>query len=256
LAARDPVPLCYLVACVSAALVGAGCARPGPPGGGPPDTTPPEVVRTLPADGETHVDPATNIEIEFSEEMNRVSAERALTVAPAVSFRKIRWRGRSLIVEPAGALPDSTTFVVRIGGTARDYHEVAAGTDFSFAFSTGDVVDSGTITGVVTLRGGPVSGATVWACLGKVRPDTLGVLAPCGYAALTSDDGSFRFDHVRAAAEPYALVGFIDRDGDGTYSTQVEPGGVEGGAATIASPGDSVGGLKLAIGVPAPEERE
>lgn len=233
---------------VAVALCGlVGCARPGPPPGGPPDTTPPEVERTLPADGETLVDRDTVIEVEFSEEMDRSSVERAFSLAPELKLKNLRWRGRVLLVEPEGALPDSTTFVATVGKEAKDYHGVTIARERSFAFATGDAVAAGTLAGTVTVLAEPVGGALVWACEGDVKTDSLGVVAPCGYATTTSDDGGFVLANVRSSPTAYSLVAFVDRNGDGRYETGTETGWVVPLTARIEAPGDSVGGLSIEI---------
>lgn len=252
----------YVGLVVAAALLclAYGCAKPGPPGGGPADELPPEVVATRPADGDVNVDLASTIEIEFSEEMSRQPTERSLTVTPELDLRNFRWRGRTLIAEPIGVLPDTTTIVVRVGEVASDYHGVAVAAPHQFAFSTGGVIDLGVMSGSVTARGQPVAGAVVWACLEPVVPDSAGVVRACGYTSVTDADGAFRIGNVRAAARPYAVVAFIDRDGDGRYSLSEESGRVLLEAAFLAAPEDSIGGIEIPLrdatedGVDAPGE--
>lgn len=238
----------------SLAIVGlcvlAGCARPGPPPGGPADTTPPELVRTLPADGETRVDRDAVIEVEFSEEMDRQSVERAFSVTPEVALRNLRWKGRVLLAEPAEALPDSTTFVAAVAEVAKDYHGVRIARAHSFAFATGDAIDAGTLTGTVTVLEEPVEGAVVWACEGDVTTDSLGVVAPCAYAAKSTEDGEFALANVRSSTIGYSLVAFIDRNGNGRYETGTETGWIVPSAASVGAPGDSVGGLSIELRVP------
>ena len=128
-----------LAVLLSAAAL-AGCARPGPPPGGPADTTPPTVVRTVPADGEVWVDPSTVIEVEFSEEMDRQSVERAFALTESLALRNLHWRGRVLLAEPVDALKDTATFFVRVSESAKDYHGVRLASAFSFAFATGGAI--------------------------------------------------------------------------------------------------------------------
>lgn len=236
--------------CALAVLAAAGCARVAPPGGGPQDETPPEVISTTPVDGATDVPLSTEVSIEFSEEMSRSSAERALSITPPVGTTRFRWRGPALSASFDEELPDSTTFVVTLGEGATDYHGVVAGAPFRFAFSTGPTLDDGIIEGRVERRGEPAAGALVWACTGPAAPDTLGRLLQCGYATRAGDDGRFRFDHVRPAGAPYALVAFLDESGDGRYDPVGELGTVLETAAALAAQGDSVGGLVMELGSP------
>ncbi len=239
------------IAILAAALAATGCARPGIPGGGPEDSTPPTVAGTIPEAGETGVDRRSQIRIEFSEEMNRQSAERAFAITPELELGNFRWQGRSLVTDPAEDLPDSTTFVVQIGLGAKDYHGVKIAAAHAFAFSTGTSVDDGTIGGLVTSLGEPAPGAVVWACLGAVEPDTLGLVMPCGYATSSGDDGAFVIEHVKISDSPYSLVGFLDDDADGRFAPAIETGWVVVNAAFVTDPGDSVGGLEIPLYEPA-----
>lgn len=232
------------------ASVLSGCARPGPPGGGPPDTIRPEIVSTSPACGETDVDTLCIVRIDFSEDMHRSSVEEAFTITPQLDLKNFRWRKWSLVVEPRAALADSTTFVATVGQHAADLHDVNMAEPHCFAFSTGPVVDSGIISGLVTSAGVPLSGSAVWACYGDVTADSLGAIDRCGYATVSSDSGAFRFDYMKAAPRPYSLVALVDRNGNNVYEVGEETGTILTGAALITSPGDSVGGLELKVTAP------
>ncbi len=251
---------CARRAAIALAVVAVtGCARVAPPGGGPADATPPEVVGATPEPGSTGVDRKTVIAIEFSEEMNRESAERAFAISPDLDLRNLRWSGRRLWTEPAEALRDSTTFIVQIAPGARDQHGVNMAAPFSFAFSTGANLDDGTITGRVTALGEPIPNAVVWVCPGAVETDTLGFVAPCGYTARSGEDGGFRVEHVGTSESAYAVVAFIDRDSDGRFNPSRETGWVVVNAAFVRAPGDSVGGIEIRMIAPeasAPEGAE
>ena len=93
--------LAHMPALALALALISGCARVGPPTGGPADSTPPEVVTTVPEDGVTGVGRDTEIRIEFSEEMNRVSVERSFSIAPDVKLRNPRWDGTAFVARPA-----------------------------------------------------------------------------------------------------------------------------------------------------------
>jgi hypothetical protein len=253
---RLSIPGCTIAAAL-AALAVVGCARTAPPGGGPADTTPPFVESTTPADGDTLVDPGTAVQIDFSEEMDRVSVERAFSVSPPVLFGRTDWRGKSFVARPSESLPDSTTFIVVINETARDYHGVAVEGPFSILFSTGRTIDTGVISGTVVSSNAPVAGATVWACVSPPAPNGLGQITPCHYQARTTPDGTFRITNVRASATPYTLFAFVDLNGDGVCSVDGEPGSVGEQPALIDEEGTEASGLVIELpGVQAPEEVE
>lgn len=243
---RDVAAACVLG---SIALAG-GCAKPGPPGGGPIDTEPPDVVDTLPADGSVDVARDVNIEIVFSEEMNRPSVERNLSRVPPLELGAVRWRGKTLVLELAESIPESTTVVLEVGAAAQDYHNVLMGAPHSFAFSTGGGLDSGVIAGRVTAGGDPAAKATVWACLKGAEPDTSGFIHSCGYATSSDDEGAFRFENVASSGTAYTLVAFLDSNGDRRYWVAGETGGVVSEAALVDADGDSATGLVVPIEPP------
>ncbi len=245
---------------VVAALCLHGCARTAPPGGGPADSTPPVVTATEPSDGATLVDADTEIRIAFSEEMKRVTVERAFSLAPRVALDNLRWIGRALVALPTDALPDSTTFVVTIDETAQDYHGVAIETTHVFSFSTGERLHTGRISGRVSMGGQPVAGAAVWACRGPVTPDAEGRITSCGYTTVSAEDGTFLIAGVRETAVPYTLLAFADGDGDDAYSVGDETGKISDAAAVVDEPGREATGVELVLQEPergaedAPEE--
>jgi Big-like domain-containing protein len=151
-----------------ASLLG-GCAKPGFPPGGPVDTTPPRVLLTAPADSTTRVPPGTEIEILFSEAMDRVSVRDGFRIYPPPSGPSFHWSGRRLRVSWEEPLRPATTYQAFLSAGARDAHGVTLGVPITIRFTTGDSLDPGKIRGVVQARTLPTKGVPVWA-----YPDSLG----------------------------------------------------------------------------------
>ncbi|MFH1865553.1 MAG: Ig-like domain-containing protein [Candidatus Eisenbacteria bacterium] len=233
-------------ALVFAAGLVAGCARVGPPTGGPTDSTPPEVTATVPESGATGVGRDIEIRLAFSEEMTRVAVERGFSIEPGIDLKNLRWDGHTLVARPASELPDSTTFTVRIADSVADYHGVAMGTPFVLMFSTGGSLDTGVISGAVSMLGEGVAGATVWACRRAVTTDG-GAIRGCRYAALTDTDGRFRISGVAASERPYVLLAFIDGDEDGVYSVREETGRIADAAALIDGADAVAAGIQIEL---------
>ena len=224
----------------------AGCARVGLPPGGPKDSTPPEVVTTAPENEATGAARDTRITIGFSEEMDRLSVERGFSIEPPVKLRNLRWDGATLVARPVTELPDSTTFVVRVAESALDYHGVAIEAPFVLMFSTGRTLDTGVISGSVTVMGEGVPDATVWACRRSVRTVD-GLIRICRYATMTAEDGTFQIAGVAASERPYVLLAFVDTNEDNVYSVREETGRIADAAALIDGPGATAAGIQIEL---------
>jgi hypothetical protein len=203
------------------------------------------VESTVPENGDTSVDRESGIRIVFSEEMNRVSVERAFSISPIVRLHNFVWDGRSLVARPVEDLPDSTTFVVKVSATAQDYHGVAMEAPASLSFSTGETVDTGSISGLVVRSGEPLAGATVRACLGVPAPAQTDGPDPCRYSARTEANGTFTLSAVAASERPYTLFAFVDADGDGLWSPETETGRAAEEDAAVDENGVAVTGVVI-----------
>ena len=204
-----------LVVLASAAL--AACATPGAPSGGPADTTPPQLARSRPASGATRVAAdslagGTDLVLTFSERLDAATAARAVRVTPEDSVPpRVSVRGSDVVIA-LGALRDSTTYVVTVGTALADARGVALRAPLTLAFSTGDRVDRGAVTGVVRdpATGAPVAGLAVWATADTAA--ALGTTAP-DYRTETDAAGAFRLDFLRPARYAVAVVADRNRNG-------------------------------------------
>ena len=71
---------------VAVLLVICGCAIRENPHGGPEDTKPPEIIYTFPQSDSTGIHSISEIEITFSERMNKTSVENALFISPPILY--------------------------------------------------------------------------------------------------------------------------------------------------------------------------
>jgi hypothetical protein len=125
------------------------CAGQVPPSGGPADAEPPKIVRTSPDSNAVRVE-ATSIELEFSEYVNRRSVEESIFISPYVGDLEFDWSGTQVTITFPQTLRKNTTYVVNVGTDVSDVraqNRMASG--FTLAFSTGDSIDRGYISGRV-----------------------------------------------------------------------------------------------------------
>jgi hypothetical protein len=166
----------FAVALAAAALLG-GCAKPDFPSGGPIDTVPPRVLLTTPADSTTRVSPQAEIQVLFSESMDRVSVRDGFKIYPPPGAPSYHWSGRLFRVSWEAPLQASTTYQAFLSAGAKDTHGVPLGSPVTIRFSTGDSLAPGRIRGVVRAKTLPTKGVPIWA-----YPDSLGLIPDFGNA--------------------------------------------------------------------------
>ncbi len=194
------------------------CAAMGPPTGGPEDKTPPVVLSTLPTDDSVRVDRNSPIEVLFSEKMNRESVERALFLAPHTANRpELRWDKNTLMIVLKDSLPAQRTCVVTLGTDAKDVHNNGMVRAYTFAFSTGDSIDQGSI------RGRVVHESRKNVTVGAYRFDEAGtfddsVVYRRGPDYATQADAKGRYELAYLAPGKYRLIAMVDTDDDGLYT--------------------------------------
>lgn len=139
------------------------CANIGRPSGGPKDETPPRFIRSNPPLNSVNTH-KRKLDLEFDENiLVEKVAEKVIISPPQKEMPEIRSNGRRLHIELKDSLKDSTTYVIDFSDAIVDNNEKNPLKDFSFAFSTGAVIDtfrmSGTVLNAADLE--PVTGILV-----------------------------------------------------------------------------------------------
>ena len=125
------------------------CAAVAPPDGGPKDETPPQFISAIPEAGSLHFK-GGKVSIKFSEYISEKSIKNAVKISPRLDFPAvIKYADDELIINfPEGLLPDQT-YVITINRNLRDERSVALDQSIQIAFSTGEIIDEGSISGRV-----------------------------------------------------------------------------------------------------------
>jgi hypothetical protein len=192
-------------------LISLSCAKKEFPPGGPPDTTPPEILAGVPEAGATLVDRNAEVAFSFSESMDRESVPAAIFIAPPVAAGfELGWKGNDLRIRFNEPLKEDRTYQVTIGTAAADQHGNTLINSYTTAFSTGESLDSGSISGIVYDNAKPAAGITIVAYL-MDETDSLDITTELPqYATQTGTDGSYKLEYVSPAA--YVLFAFDDRN--------------------------------------------
>jgi len=128
----------------------AGCAAQGPPGGGPVDKTGPELLSSFPENGTINVNRQTGIVLNFSETIEPRSAESNLMITPNPKQPVIvKTNQKRVSIDFVDPLHENTTYIISFGRGIQDYQKNRSENNVTVAFSTGDSIDAGTISGTV-----------------------------------------------------------------------------------------------------------
>ncbi|MBI5731531.1 MAG: Ig-like domain-containing protein [Ignavibacteriales bacterium] len=135
---------------VTSLILFARCANQLQPGGGEVDTVPPQIIEVYPGNGTAnyHED---YFEISFSEYVDKRSVQEAIFISPALQKPlKYDWSGKTLTVYFNDTLKVNTTYTVSIGTDVKDVNNGnKMAESLTFAFSTGDKIDNGKISGKI-----------------------------------------------------------------------------------------------------------
>jgi len=139
----------------------------------------PTVLSTVPANDSTDVAVDADIVITFSEPMNTISVENALTLAPAFSSSTYEWSQVSSTLTISGdAMQNGTKYDITIGTDAADLVGNTIAAEFTSSFTTiAAVIETFTVTFNVTDTDGALAEADVTFAGSTVTTDASGIAA-------------------------------------------------------------------------------
>ncbi|WP_127137346.1 Ig-like domain-containing protein [Flagellimonas oceanensis] len=128
------------------------CAKRGSPSGGPKDVTPPELLRTEPENYSTNFK-AKKIRLYFDELIKLEDVQNQLVVSPPFKYPAeiTPMGGPSKYIEVVikDTLRENTTYTINFGQSIVDNNEGNPNSFLTYVFSTGDYLDSLTLSGAV-----------------------------------------------------------------------------------------------------------
>jgi len=173
--------------------------------------------------------------------MERTSVETALFISPSPgpeAGEKFTWKKNTLTVSFDKPLEPGRTYVISVGASARDQRKNAMAASYTWAFSTGDSIDTGSIAGRLYGTDKP-AGALVWAYRLDTGSPEDPFSAPGDYITQTNDEGAFVLSYLGTGA--YRVFLIIDENRDFLYASTSDmiafpPGDVRAESAADAEP--------------------
>ncbi|SDM24740.1 Ig-like domain-containing protein [Daejeonella rubra] len=196
------------------------CASVQSPTGGPRDTIQPVIVKELPKNL-TRNFTASKIEIEFDEfvklsnEFTEISVSPAMDIPPTYKARK-----EILQISFEEELQKNTTYTINFGKAIADVNEGNILKNYSYVFSTGNEIDSLSISGKVisSLTKQNLKDVTVFIL--PISQDSLFGKKKASFFTTTDTSGSFKLSNLRA--DKYRIYALNEQGGDRIYNGNSE----------------------------------
>ena len=187
-----------------------GCAQMSPLTGGYKDTIPPNLIASIPPENSTNVNP-NQFYFAFDELIDASKLQESIIISPFYSGKKeVKYKKNEVSISFDTLFDDNTTYIINFAGGISD---VTEGNDLSNAkliFSTGEYIDSASISGVVynPNENKRVEGALVGLYQGV---DSLDLFhkKPI-YFTFSDESGKYEINNVKP--DKYTIYAFIDEN--------------------------------------------
>jgi hypothetical protein len=210
------VPISFVIT----SLFTGGCAQIGLPTGGDKDTIAPKLIKANPESGSKNVS-SNKITLEFNEYIDVIDLTQNLIISPLQNKNpSITANPKTITLKFRDTLLPNTTYTVNFGDAVRDINEANIVKGLSFIFSTGNVLDSSTISGKVILAESGEYDSTLVVMLYKNAVDSTVTKKKPNYIAKVKRDGSFEFKNLPATN--FKIYALKDGDGGKTYNSGTE----------------------------------
>lgn len=201
-------------------MIAYSCANIGTPDGGPYDEEPPKFVGSMP---ELRASNSKNkkIELEFDEfiKLDKPS-EKVVISPPQLEQPEVKVVGKKVVVELLDTLKEATTYTIDFSDAIVDNNEGNPMGNFSFSFSTGEVIDTMEVSGTVLEASNlePIKGIQVG--LHKDLADSAFATKPFDRVSRTDSRGHFSIRGV--APGKYRIYALKDGNQNYFYDSKSE----------------------------------
>jgi len=198
-----------------------GCAAMQRPSGGPRDLTPPKVIKATP-ENMTRNFAAKEITLEFDEFYKLTNTYQEISISPAQEKQPdYNTSKKKLIIEFKDTLQKNTTYVINFGKAIVDVNESNVLKNFTYVFSTGNHIDSLSISGQVLNTSTQEREKDATVMLFPLKQDSLlfGKKKPAIYTT-TDSSGNFSLNNLRE--DTYRIYAIKEPSPDKIYNNDAE----------------------------------
>lgn len=196
------------------------CASIQQPMGGPKDSIPPKILSETPPNLTRNFN-AEKIVIEFDEYVKLSNTQKEISVSPDVE-QPINPRVKRKTIEVA--LPDSleanTTYTINFGKAIGDFNEGNPLLNYSYVFSTGNVIDSLSISGNVIDALTKKPEKEIAVILIPTRQDSIFGKRKANIFTITDTSGNFQLKNLRE--DTYRIYALKEENNDRVYNAPGE----------------------------------
>jgi len=196
------------------------CASVQSPTGGPKDSIPPGVIKEIPKNYTKNFN-VKKVEIEFNEFVKLSNEYTEISISPAMDIPPgFRVKKENLEIEFKQELEKNTTYAINFGKAIADVNESNILKNYSYVFSTGNEIDSLSISGKVinSLTKEKLKDVTVFIL--PLNQDSLFGKKKASIFNITDTSGTFKLSNLRE--DTYKLYALLEQGGDRIYNGQNE----------------------------------
>ncbi|HCN84378.1 MAG TPA: hypothetical protein DIT07_12270, partial [Sphingobacteriaceae bacterium] len=174
-----------------------GCASVQPPTGGPKDKQPPKIIKETPKNFTLNFS-GKEIDIQFDEFIKLTNEFKEISISPSVNKQPVfKYKKNILNIKFQDSLEKNTTYTINFGKAIVDYNEGNILKNYSYVFSTGNKIDSLTITGNVVQALTKKPEIEIPVFIIPIKQDSIFTKKPANIFTLTDSLGNFALRNLK-----------------------------------------------------------
>ncbi|MGL4853330.1 MAG: Ig-like domain-containing protein [Phocaeicola sp.] len=196
------------------------CASMGQPDGGPYDEDPPKFIRSTPEPFAVN-NKNPKIVIEFDEFIKlEKAAEKIIISPPQMDQPDIKASGKRVLITFIDPLKENTTYTIDFADAIVDNNEGNPLNNFSFTFSTGEVIDTLQVSGTILNARDLEAIKNIQVGLHTDLSDSAFVTKPFDRVSRTDSRGQFTIRGISPGK--YRIFALMDGNQNYTYDSKTE----------------------------------